>query len=154
MTTQYMERSSTDAVVTAIRKEFYALRNGMTADTLRKGGMEQKYIFGLQLPQIKELAERFRPDTNEEAAQLARTLWADSDCREARLTACFLMPPSAITEEEAHEWALSVATREEADILAFRLLRYLPFAGSLAESIEADGTALRIYSAEAIRRFL
>ena len=143
----------TDAIA-RIRKEFYALRNGMIADTLRKGGLEQKYIFGLQLPQIKATAERFRPAADDGAASLARALWSDTDCREARLTAFHLMPPSRIAPEEATAWAEGTLTREEADILAFRLLRYLPQAADIADRLSASGIPLRKYTAEAIRRFI
>ena len=137
-----------------IRKEFYALRNGMIADTLRKGGLGQKYIFGLQLPQIKEVAERFRPESEEDSANLARSLWSDRECREARLLACHLMPPSLLSNEEAGDWAESVTTREEADILAFRLLRHLPYAADLADTIASSEDSLKKYTATAIRRFL
>lgn len=137
-----------------IRKEFFTLRNGITADTLRKGGLEQKYIFGLLLPQIKDIAERFRPSGHEEAAELARELWNDRECREARLLACHLMPASEISKEEALEWASGISTREEADIMAFRLTRYLPFASEMAERLEKSDEALQQYAASAIRRFI
>ena len=144
----------TQEVSQRIRKEFYALRNGLIADTLRKGGLEQKYIFGLQLPQIKGIAERFRPQTDDEAAGLARSLWSDRECREARLLACHLMPASFIGNEEAARWAEEATTREEADILAFRLLRYLPYAEEIAVTLDASEDALKKYTASAIRRFL
>ncbi len=137
-----------------IRKEFYALRNGMIADTLRKGGLEQKYIFGLQLPQIKGIAERFRPEADADAAEMARNLWADRECREARLLACHLMPASAMTFEEAMNWAVDVASREEADILAFRLLRYHPVAEKIAIALESEENPLKKYTATAIKRFI
>ncbi|MDE5870562.1 MAG: DNA alkylation repair protein, partial [Muribaculaceae bacterium] len=121
---------------------------------LRKGGLKQKYIFGLQLPQIKELAERFRPADEKECVDLADSLWEDLECREARLTACHLMPPSAMTSDKAQAWAEGVATREEADILAFRLLRHTAFAESIAERLSASGDPLKNYTATAIRRFL
>ena len=149
-----MKQNTQDAILPQIRKEFYALRNGMIADTLRKGGLEQKYIFGLQLPQIKELAERFRPARSDEATDLGRALWNDRECREARLLACHIMPPSAMTTAEAMEWAEGVATREEADILAFRLLRYLTFAEDIATTISMSTDPLKNYTATAIRRFL
>ena len=136
-----------------MRKEFYAMRNGMIADTLRKGGLEQKYIFGLQLPQIKEIAEKYRPASPDEAAALARVLWSDIECREARLTACHLMPPAMLPKEEATEWGAGVTSREEADIIAFRLLRHLPFAAELAENFAASEDNLKKYTASAIRRF-
>ncbi len=149
-----MEKAKPEALIPEIRKEFFALRNGMIADTLRKGGLGQKYIFGLQLPQIKELSERFRPADPEEAASLARALWADSECREARLSACHLMPPAFMTEAEATEWSVGVMTREEADILAFRLLRHLPFSEAVAGILSASEDPLKNYTATAIRRFL
>lgn len=137
-----------------IRKEIYAYRNGLLADTLRKGGLTQKYIFGLQLPQIKEIAERNRPSSDTEGAELARALWADRECREARLLACHLMPPTEMTREEAQSWAEDVSTREEADILAFRLLRYVPYSGEIAAKLKGGDTPLKQYTATAVERFL
>lgn len=149
-----MENSKMDAILKSIRKEFYALRNGMLSDTLRKGGLEQKYIFGLQIPQIKQLADQFRPESSREEAALARELWKDRNCRESRLLACHLMPPFEIDEKEATEWGMDATTREEADILAFRLLRHLSFAPGLSYALSRCDTPLRRYTAEAIRRFL
>ena len=142
------------SLINSIKKHFFALRNGLIADTLRKGGLEQKYIFGLQLPQIKEMATQYRPASDEEAAEMAREFWADRECRESRLLACHLMPPALISKEEAAEWAADVRTREEADILAFRLLRYLEFAYEIAKTADASDSELQEYMAVAIRRFL
>lgn len=140
--------------VTEIRKAFFAMRNGVIADTLRKGGLEQKYIFGLQLPQIKEIANQYRPESDEECAILARELWSDRGCRESRLLACHIMPAIQMQEQEAKEWSSDVASREEADILAFRLLRYLPFAATLSEKLSSSDNPLQKYAATAIQRFL
>ncbi len=141
-------------LMSPIRKEFYALRNGMIADILRKGGLEQKYIFGLQLPQIKGIAQQFRPATEEESYSLAKALWEDKECREARLLACHLMPASALSAEEALEWSEEAATREEADILAFKLLRYLPNAADIAHKLKSTDDPLKKYTGDAIKRFL
>lgn len=149
-----MYKNELEGKAAAIRKEFFALRNGMIADTLRKGGLEQKYIFGLQLPQIKDISVRFLPDNEDESVALAHILWSDKECREARLLACHLMPPASMTKEEAQEWAEDIRTREEADILAFRLLRYLPFSSELANYLESSESELKKYTATAIRRFI
>lgn len=141
-------------LVNSIRKQIYALRNGLIADTLRKGGLEQKYIFGLQLPQIKEIAIQYHPAADDECAALARELWADKECRESRLLACHIMPVPEIQEQEAFEWASDIVSREEADILAFRLLRYLPSAATLSEKLSTSDNSLQKYMAVAIRRFL
>lgn len=137
---------------TPLRKQFYALRNGLIADTLRKGGLDCKYIFGLQLPQLKELAAKFRPAADREAAEMARTLWSDRQCRESRLMSCHIMPPGEMSEDEALAWAQDTQSREESDILAFRLLRFHAGAAAIEEHLrKADSDS---YTAEALRRFL
>ena len=35
-----------------IKRRFFAMRNGIVADTIRKAGLQDKMIFGLNLPQI------------------------------------------------------------------------------------------------------
>lgn len=148
-----MAQTIRQSLLSSIRKEFYALRNGMIADTLRKGGLEQKYIFGLQLPQIKEISVRIKQADDDESCLLARELWNNKECREARLLACHLMPPSKLNADEAIQWAEDVATREEADILAFRLLRYVPYASDLANRLSESDEQLKNYTATAIKRF-
>ena len=69
-----------------IKKEFFAMRNGMLGDTLRKAGMPYAVIFGLNIPQLGEIARRAQEDTAERDA-LARELWADTKVRESRLLA-------------------------------------------------------------------
>lgn len=138
-----------------IRREFFALRNGLIADTLRKGGMEQKYIFGLQLPQIKGIATKVCDAIKEgDATQLARELWEDRECRESRLLAIHLMRSENTSSDEAIALACDIRTREEADILAFRLIRYLPEAKDIANKLSKSELVLQQYAAEAIRRFI
>ena len=149
-----MDKTTLEGLMNSIRKEFFALRNGMIADTLRKGGLEQKYIFGLQLPQIKDIAVRFRPEDEEDASVLAHALWADKECREARLLACHLMPPSRMEKDDGRKWIEDITTREEADIIAFRLIRYLPFASELSQDLSSSEEQLKKYTSVAIKRFL
>ena len=68
-----------------IKHNFMAFRNGIVSDTLRKAGMPYNIIFGLQLPQIAEIAR-----SNEKNLELADALWQDSGVRESRLLACYL----------------------------------------------------------------
>lgn len=133
----------------AVKKEFFAMRNGIVADTLRKGGIPHTTVFGLQIPQLGEIARRFGKD-----AAFARELWLDHDVRESRLLACWLMPADAMEIDEASGWAADTRTREEADILAFRLLRHLPYAEKLLHQLEESGTPETKYPAEALRRNL
>ena len=79
-----------------IRQQFYTFRNGIIADTLRKAGDPHRIIFGLNLPQITDIARLIGLD-----ASLARELWADTSCREAQLLAPMIMPSDAIGQNDA-----------------------------------------------------
>lgn len=126
-----------------IRHTFFSLRNGIVAQTFHDAGDPHPRIFGLQIPQLAALAREAGIPNQDLAAEL----WADRDCREARLLACWLMDPRTITIEDALRLAAECISREETDILCFRLLRHLPFAAGLAGML--DG-----YAAEALRRNL
>lgn len=118
-----------------------AYRNGIVADTLRKAGYPHKIIFGLQLPQLKQIADQVRQDLSPErhedissqtrVSSLARDLWKDRDVRESRLLATYLMDPMALTPGECLKLAEESLTQEEADMLAFRVLRHRPDASEL-----------------------
>lgn len=70
----------------AIKHRFYAMRNGIVADTLRRAGAEYRVIFGVNLPQLKEIASDIGYD-----AGLARELWANVSTRESVLLAPMIM---------------------------------------------------------------
>lgn len=111
-----------------VKQRFFALRNGLLADMLRKQCMlPHRVIFGLNLPQIKEIATSIGGAD----ASLAAQLWADADCRESRLLAAMVCPPSP----EALSWLTEVNSVEEADVICHRLLRRCP--GALEAASEA-----------------
>ncbi len=132
-----------------IKHSFMAFRNGIVSDTLRKAGMPYNIIFGLQLPQIAEIARN-----NDKNLELADALWQDSGVRESRLLACYLYPLAEVNEDKAYELASSVQTIEEADILSFRLLRNLAFADALANRLSSEDSQLISYCGKALRRNL
>lgn len=108
-----------------IKFRFFTLRNGLLADMLRKQmASNHKVIFGLNLPQIKEIAKDADP-------KFAQELWADKDCRESRLLAPMLMEPTAEALQMLHE----MQTPEEADVACHALLRRCP--GALEAAVEA-----------------
>ena len=133
-----------------IKHQFMVYRNGIVADTLRDAGMPYHVIFGLQLPQLAQIARSVAPSLS-----LANDLWADDKVRESRLLACYLFPKESITLEQALALARSVQTVEEADIICFSLLRYLPFAEQLVAEIPVgtDNPSVK-YCATALRRNL
>lgn len=132
-----------------IKHLFFTYRNGEIAAVLKKGGMDYRMIFGLQVPQIADIARRFG-----QSMDLAEALWKDSDVRESRILASYIFPPAETDMQLALRISKEIATREEADMMAFRLFRRLPFASELADAIEGDEEHPFPYSAVALRRNL
>lgn len=141
-----------DEVEKEVRKQMFAFRNGIIADTLRRAGLPHEVIFGLNLPQIKEIAtplleaEEGASDCEQTAAthELALRLWADEKCREARLLACHLFDPARADEEFLLGIVGSLRSREEADVLRLRLLRKLPTNPAVEEALNKKGYPSRI----------
>lgn len=101
-----------------LKRRLFAMRNGIVADTLRKAGSPYRIIFGLNVPQLNEIAQDFGPD-----AALAAELRRNTSTRESQMLAPMLLDPSGITKEEAMDMACEVADTEAADIFTHRLLQ-------------------------------
>ena len=126
-----------------VKRRFFAMRNGVIADTYRRAGSPFRIIFGLNLPQIVEIAGDFGPD-----AGLAEALWANTSTRESMLLAPMLLRPEDLTEENALKMIEECPSAETVDILCHRLLRKTPFAFSLAmKAAEAGRSPLTRYAA-------
>lgn len=109
-----------------IKQQFFIYRNGIVADKLREAGDTHKIIFGLNLPQITDIAKR-----QQQSATLAQSLWDNGSTRESRLIAPMLYPQNEFTADIADRWINEVPTTEVADILCHKLLRYMDFAEDL-----------------------
>lgn len=120
----------------------FAMRNGIITETLRRAGAPFSIIFGLNLPQLVEIADEFGPDRS-----LAEDLWANVTTRESRLLAPMLMPRDTFTIGDACAWIEGVETDEVADILCHRLLRHLPYALELVDKYKDDADKQRRYTA-------
>lgn len=128
-----METSKTQEAIRGIRKEFFAFRNGIVADKLRKAGDPHSVIMGCLLVDISGIAARVR-ESVEDAQQLvdiASELWSDTNSRECRLAAPMLYPANEMGLEQAMQWCQSVETIEVADNLCHKLLRHIPEADAL-----------------------
>lgn len=123
-----MEHTSPDySPLQLVKRRLYAMRNGVVADALRKAGCPRRLIFGVNLPQLTEIAKEFGP-----SRPLAETLWHDASLRESILLAPMLMPIDELSYDEALRRCRELEWHEEADILCFKLLRNAPFAPELA----------------------
>ena len=125
-----------------VKRRFFAMRNGVIADVLRKGGSPFRIIFGLNLPQIADIAAEVGTDD-----ALGEALWANSTTRESMLLAPMLMNRETFTCEHAREWIAGIPAAEVADILCHRLLRFEPYAPALAEELAASEAEMDRYVA-------
>ncbi|MDE6207875.1 MAG: DNA alkylation repair protein [Muribaculaceae bacterium] len=123
-----------------VKRRFFAMRNGIIADVYRKAGSPYRIIFGLNLPQIVEIAQETAP-----SRELAEALWANTTTRESLLLAPMLMPLDEFSADDARRWAASAPDFEAADILCHRLLRHLPDAAALAGEFAAADDAMTRY---------
>ena len=125
-----------------VKRRFFALRNGVVADRLRKAGNPYKIIFGLLLPQLEQIASETVHSSN-----LAEELWNNCSTRESRLLATMIYPVDEMSLDKAFLWIESADTVELIDTMCFKLLRYLPDALQLATKyFSADNHLLRYFS--------
>lgn len=130
----------THEIAKQIRHQFFVYRNGMLADTLRDAGNTHKLIFGLNIPQIVNIANQYKQD-----AAVATELWNSSEARECRLIAPMLYPVKELDEETASTWISQIEDIEIADNMCHKLLRKVPFTTSLCERF-SSGSHLERYT--------
>lgn len=123
-----------------VKRRFFAMRNGVVADALRRGGSPFRIIFGLNLPQLVEIAAETPHDRD-----LAERLWSNSTTRESMLIAPMLVDPAGFGMEDAVRWIASVKSHESADVLCHRLLRKLPCAVDLAMTLRRSEDLMQRY---------
>lgn len=122
------------------RQALYAMRNGIVADALRRAGAPFRLIYGVNLPQLADIASRIIPSRD-----LAEELWHSSHHREAMLLATMVYPPDELSEERAVEMTAECTWTETADLLTMKLLRLTPFAASLARTLTAYPDPMQRY---------
>lgn len=143
-----MDTDKHQEILRGIRKEFFAFRNGIIADKLRKAGDPHSMIMGCLLVDVQGIAAQTRDDIHdkEQLAAVASELWSDTNSRECRLAAPMLYPAEDMTLEKALQWCSTVETVEVADTLCHKLLRHLPDADALFRQLIADERPLMKYT--------
>jgi len=79
-----------------IKHYFFARRNGVTAEVLRRAGSGFEMIFGVDVPGISALAREIGFDK-----ELGMRLWEDRKVRESHLLAAWLLDPGTLSLEES-----------------------------------------------------
>lgn len=125
-----------------IKRHFFAMRNGVIADVLRKAGSPFRIIFGLTLPQLTDVARA--TGMNED---MARRLWDNRTTRCSMLLAPMIMPADALSPEDVVQWIDDAPATEVTDVLCLKLLRRLAGATELVGRLAADEGVQRRYTA-------
>ena len=129
----------------AVKRHFFAMRNGIVADTLRRAGSPHRIIFGLNLPQIVESASMNGFDDS-----LAEALWNNTSTRESMLLAPMVRTLETFGIEDARRWldiVFPIGSCEAIDVFCHRLLRHRPYAVELAEELAGSDKAIARYTA-------
>lgn len=146
------------SLMQAVKRRFFAMRNGDLAAQMTAGGIGYKINFGLNLPQISDIAAALRDGTLDgadhrpdatELAQTARLLWANTTTRESLLLAPMLIDPDTLPATEATAMLAACPTTEVADVLCLKLLKRHPDAEAIATGLycRADTGTLGRYGA-------
>lgn len=126
----------------SVKRDMFAMRNGAVADRIRRLGNPYRIIFGLNLPQISEIAARYAGDT-----VLAEQLWANTSTRESMLMAPMIYPAEKMTEETAMRWIGEIPSAETADVLCLKLLKKLAFVPEIIGRLAASARDMNRYVA-------
>lgn len=134
-----------------VKRRFYAMRNGALAGQMRSRGLDYRINFGLNLPQIKEIAADVVASVphTKELIDLSMELWANEATRESRLMAPMIFPADVFTRQLAERWLAEAQTVEVADVLCHALLRKCGFAYDVAMGLlgRPDATDMNRYAA-------
>lgn len=125
-----------------IKREFFAMRNGVIADALRKAGAPYSIIFGLTIPQLTEIAEATGPNR-----EIAETLHNNTTTRESLMLAAMIYPREQMDYDTAYQWLAGAPTTEVVDIICHRLVRHLEFAPTLADDLIKSPASMSRYAA-------
>ena len=125
-----------------IKRRFFAMRNGILADTLRKGGSPYEMIFGLNLPQLTEIARDIGPDET-----IAHALLDDRRTRESQMLSSLIMPPESLTTVDvAKSYIDALRSTEAVDVACLKLLKKTDFVLRLAESCLGSTDSMQKYA--------
>lgn len=101
-----------------LKRRFFAMRNGLLADQLRRAGSKFRIIFGLNIIQLNDIARDYGHDP-----ELAEALWANTTTRESLLLAPMLWQPDDLCLDRLMLMCNDVTEPEIADMVCHKLIK-------------------------------
>lgn len=123
-----------------IRRAFRLLMNGVASQSMRQKGSTYHVNWGIQLPQLKEMAAQYEQDS-----QLAVLLWKD-DVRESKIMATLLMPHGEMLPDMMELWMQQTPNMEMAEMAVINLFQYAETAPLFAYRWMASERELERYA--------
>lgn len=109
-----------------IKRSFRLMMNGVAAQSMRDKGLNYHINWGASLPMLKAKAKEIGKNYD-----LAIALWKEN-IRECKILATLIMPANEILPEVVDIWMEQTSSQEIAEMAAFNLYQYLPFAAEKA----------------------
>lgn len=109
-----------------IKQSFRLMMNGVAAQSMREKGLDYHVNWGASLPMLKTKAKEIGKNYS-----LAIALWKEN-VRECKILATLIMPADEILPEVVDIWMEQTTSQEIAEMAAFNLYQYLPFAAEKA----------------------
>ena len=110
------------SVVKEIKQSFRLLMNGVTADSMRKKGMNYQLNWGVSMGDLRQMSYNYPQNL-----EVATALW-NENVRECRLIATMLIPLEELTSDIVDEWIKRIETQELAETFSFNVLQHADFA--------------------------
>jgi 3-methyladenine DNA glycosylase AlkD len=105
-----------------ILKKLKSMSDTKTVEGMAKFGINPNNTLGISIPTLREMAKEIGKNHN-----IALELW-DSGIHEARLLACFIDDPAAVTEEQMENWIKDFDSWDVCDQCCSNLLDKTQFA--------------------------
>ncbi len=121
-----------DELIRNIRTDLRLAMNGVVSSSMRDKGVDYKMNFGVDIPRIKEIAEKYEP-----SSVLANELWK-LDVRELKILSTMLYPLDEFNKQKADEWANEIPNQEIRENLCRNLLQELSYADELVQEWTAS----------------
>ena len=122
-----------------IKQSFRLVMNGPASQSMREKGLNYKINWGVPFTTLRDMAAEYGKDYD-----LAIALFKEN-IRECKIMATMIMPIDKFEADLADLWMEQTDNQELAEMLAFNLLQYAPYAPAVAYKwIASDNNVYQI----------